>query len=591
MVRARESFLVDAPVEAGVVRAPILASWHRSRLWRVRADQLDLGLERNTDHDSPLVRAAGPVLGDIADLFATEPVSVILCDPAGVVLSRRTGDSGLEQYLDHVWLAPGFSYAEQSIGTNGIGTALEAGGPAQVFGHEHYAEGLEILACAGAPIRHPVTGRVLGLVDLTCWERDANPLLVATASTLTQRIEKALVEHGGRSELAVLSDYLIACRRNRGPVFAVGEDLLMMNDRARQLLDPADQEPLLAEAGEALASGRRHPVLVDLPSGRTARVHCRPTLGADGAVVGGVLDVQLISRVAPAVGRDVVQVPFAVGSGAAWRACCQTVDRHLQAGEWLVLEGEPGSGRETVARAAHQARTPAGRLRILRAEDYGPQWLPELAEELSSGVGSVVLTDVDRLPEDAILALAEVLEPLRESTEADRPWVVATMAPADDEPGPALVTLLACFPRTVDVPPLRRHVEDLPELVTHLLGRLGRGSTLSCSPEVMRVLVHNRWPGNVDQLAGVLRRIVAKRRSGVIELRDLPPECWATGKRVLTPLESLECDAIVQALLDTGGNKGEAARRLAMSRATIYRKVRDYGIVLPGSTEPSAEGA
>jgi transcriptional regulator of acetoin/glycerol metabolism len=77
----------------------------------------------------------------------------------------------------------------------------------------------------------------------------------------------------------------------------------------------------------------------------------------------------------------------------------------------------------------------------------------------------------------------------------------------------------------------------------------------------------------------------------VIELRDLPPECWATGKRVLTPLESLECDAIVQALLDAGGNKGEAARALAMSRATIYRKVRDYGIVLPGSPEPVTEGA
>jgi transcriptional regulator of acetoin/glycerol metabolism len=77
----------------------------------------------------------------------------------------------------------------------------------------------------------------------------------------------------------------------------------------------------------------------------------------------------------------------------------------------------------------------------------------------------------------------------------------------------------------------------------------------------------------------------------VIEARDLPAECWVTGKRVLTPLESLECDAIVQALLDTGGNKGEAARRLAMSRATIYRKVREYGIVLPGPAEPAVEGA
>jgi transcriptional regulator of acetoin/glycerol metabolism len=594
LARARTSFLTDETLQAGVVRRPILASWHRSRLWQVRPDQLDLGLEPETDRDTLLTRAAEPVLREIADLFATEPVSVILCDAAGVVLSRRTGDTGLEQYLDRVWLAPGFSYAEQTVGTNGIGTALEARGPAQVFGHEHYAERLERLACAGAPIRHPVSGKVLGIVDLTCWQRDAGPLLVATAGTLTQRIEKMLLDQAGRRELAVLGDYLTACRRNRGPVLAIGDDLLMMNDRARQLLEPGDQEPLLAEAGEALRSGRRHPLLVDLPSGRTARVHCRPTMGADG-VVGGVLDVQLVGR--PGGGdrpsRPPVQLgrAFAVGSGIAWRKCCETVDRHLQTGEWLVLEGEPGSGRETVARAAHHAHAPAARLRVLRADEHSPSWVAEVADELAEGSGTVVLTDVDRLPPAALTALADLLEPLRESTGADRPWVVATLSPQEGEPGPELAALLACFPRTVDVPPLRRHVEDLAELVPHLLGRLGRGAALTCPPEVMRVLVHNRWPGNVDQLFAVLRHIVAKRRAGVVELRDLPPECWATGKRVLTPLESLECDAIVQALLDAGGNKGEAARRLAMSRATIYRKVRDYGIVLPGTAEPASEGA
>jgi transcriptional regulator of acetoin/glycerol metabolism len=97
----------------------------------------------------------------------------------------------------------------------------------------------------------------------------------------------------------------------------------------------------------------------------------------------------------------------------------------------------------------------------------------------------------------------------------------------------------------------------------------------------MRVLTHNRWPGNVDQLVAVLRKVVARRRSGVIGVRDLPPECRVTSKRVLTPLESLECDAIVEALVDASGNKVEAARRLAMSRATIYRKIRDYGISVP----------
>ncbi|MGY1604008.1 sigma-54-dependent Fis family transcriptional regulator [Geodermatophilus sp. SYSU D00815] len=585
VARARTSFLVDEPVVPGVVREPILASWTRSRLWRVRTDHLDLPFEPGAGGDTVLTRAAEPVLREIADLFATEPVSVILCDNDGVVLSRRTGDSGLEHHLDRVCLAPGFSYAEQFVGTNGIGTALEARGPAQVFGHEHYVERLEELACAGAPIRHPVTGKVLGVVDLTCWRRDAGPLLVATAGTLTRQIEQVLLEQSGERELAVLNDYLLACRRNRGPVLAIGEDLLMMNDRARELLDPADQEPLLAEAGEALAEGRRHPLLIDLPSGRTARVHCRPTVSGSG-IVGGVLDVQLISTAPVAQRRPPRAVPAppsaAVGSGAAWTKCRTAVDRHQQAGEWLVLEGEPGSGRETVARAVHQARTPAARLRVLRGEDAGPDWLAEIAEELTVEGGTVVLTDVDRVPRPLQAELADVLEPHREPTGAGRPWVVATVGVLGHDPGPELAALLSCFPWTVPVPPLRHRLDDLAELVPHLLARLGHGS-LSCSPEAMRVLTHNRWPGNVDQLVAVLRKVVAKRRSGVVGVRDLPPECRSTTKRMLTPLEALECDAIVEALVDAGGNKVEAARRLAMSRATIYRKIRDYGISVPSA--------
>lgn len=594
LARARTSFLSEGQVAAGVVREPILASWTRSRVWHVRPDHLELPFEAGPEGETRLTRAAEPVLRDIADLFATEPVSVILCDADGVVLSRRTGDRSLEQHLDRVWLAPGFSYAERFVGTNGIGTALEARGPAQVFGHEHFVDRLEDLACAGAPIRNPVTGKVLGVVDLTCWRRDAGPLLVATAATLTHRIETMLLEQSGQREVAVLSDYLTACRRNRGPVLAIGDDLLMMNDRARELLDPAELEPLVSEASEAMTAGRRHPLVIDLPSGRTARVHCRPTVSG-GRIVGGVLDVAVITP-APAVHPPAVPglrgpvTAAVVGSGAAWSKCCTAVDRHAQAGEWLALEGEAGSGRTTVVRLAHQRRTPAARLRVHRCEDHGPHRTAEIAGELAAGGGSLVLAHVDRLPAEAIGELFEVLEPYRDSTDVDRTWVVATLAPSDVERPPELDELLSLFPRTVSVPPLRHHVEDVTELVPALLARLSHGRPLTCSPEAMRVLMHNRWPGNVTQLASVLRKVVAHRRSGVIELSDLPPECRATTKRVLTPLESLECDAIVEALVDAGGNKVDAARRLSMSRATIYRKIHDYGISVAG-TDPGGRGS
>jgi transcriptional regulator of acetoin/glycerol metabolism len=584
-VRARTSFLVDDRVEEGTVRDTILASWTRSREWHVESDNVELSCEFSPEPDTPLTRAAAPVMADVADQLAGEPVSLILTDSDGVVLDRRTGDSALHQHLDKVWLAPGFSYAEKFIGTNGIGTALEGRGPVQVFGHEHYVEHLADLACAGAPIWHPVTGKLLGVVDLTCWRPDAGRFMSTAVARIARQIEGALLDQSGPRELALLHDYLAACQRNRGAVLAVSPDLVMMNDRARELIDPADQVTLLAGATEALNSDRRL-LLVDLPSGAVARVQCRPSWINRGAA-GGVLQVQLAApdiaaRPRPAALPPVSPLPAAVGSGLLWTKCCQAVDRHFHNREWLVLEGEPGTGKTTLARATHQMRTPAAHLRMLDAEGYSSRWIAEITEELETGGGTLVISHVDRLPPDGMQALTDALEPHRESTDHERPWVVVTVGPGGLAGSNGTADLLEFFPRTVEVPPLRHHVEDVAELVPHLIARLTRGSDLTCSPEAMRVLMRNRWPGNVEQLYQMLRKTVARRRAGELTPADLPPECRAITRRVLTPLEAIECDAIVDALLDNNGNKAEAARHLGMSRATIYRKIRGYGISMPG---------
>lgn len=587
VARARDSFLVDDPLEPGAVREPIVASWQRSRQFDVAADHLDLPHETEPDPQSLLSRAARPILDDVADQFATEPVSVILTDDDGVVLDRRTGDTALEQHLNRIWLAPGFSYAERYVGTNGIGTALEGRGPAVVFGHEHYVEHLEDMACAGAPIRHPITGKVLGVLDLTCWRRQANLMMAGMATAVARRVEETLLAQSGRREISLFNDYLSACRRGSGAVLALGQDMLMMNDRAREALDPRDQAPLLASATEALGSGRRQQLVLDLPSGATARVQVRPS---EGSGRGGILQVQLLPGTARpaergrarAVSPPPAPLPAVVGSGALWSKCCAAVDRHFVAREWLVLEGEAGCGKTALARATHQRRTPAAHLRVLDGDDYSPAWIAEITEELETGEGgTLILTHLDRLPVAGVQALCDALEPHRESTDPERPWLVVTVGRGAGR-GPAdLTELLDYFPRTVEVPPLRHHVEDVAELVPCLIGRLTRGSDLTCSPEAMRVLMRNRWAGNVEQLYQVLRKIVAKRRTGMIGIRDLPSECRATTRRVLTPLEAIECDAIVDALLDTDGNKAEAARNLGMSRATIYRKIRGYGISVP----------
>jgi transcriptional regulator of acetoin/glycerol metabolism len=141
--------------------------------------------------------------------------------------------------------------------------------------------------------------------------------------------------------------------------------------------------------------------------------------------------------------------------------------------------------------------------------------------------------------------------------------------------------LQAVFSRTIEVPPLRHHIDDLGELVPHLLVQLTNDDRLTCSPQALAQLSRLNWPGNVSQLRKVLSDVSKHRHAGTIEVADLPPECRSTSRRVLSPIEALERDAIVNALLDSGESPTHAAQMLGMSRATIYRKIRQYGISLP----------
>ena len=585
LARTRENFLTRDAVEPQQVRGPILASWSRSREWNVPADHIELSYVRDPDLDTPLTRSAMPVLRHLRDHLDGQPISVILTDATGVVLTRLTSDPDLERHLDGVNLAPGFSYAEEQVGTNGIGTALEGGQPAHVFGHEHYAEHLEDLACAGVPIHHPISGKVVGAVDLTCWRKHADRLLIALVKTTADQITQALLTDSSAQELELLQDYLRACRRSNGIVLALSKDLVMMNEHARHVLDPGDQAVLLGQAGEALAGGKSRAVEVELPTGLTARMHCHPSrgLGQLGSA-GGVVHVKLLEagwRVAadaPAPARMVL--PGLVGSGALWLRSCQQVQEAYEAGEWLVLEGEPGVGKLALARAVHQRRSPAGHLEVLDAADAGTaDWLPGVRKALLAPEGDVVIRHIDRLVPRQARALAGALAQARSAERAEPLWVAVTLTRRAAVPN--LTELLRAFPGSVTLPPLRHHIEDLPELTTFFLGKLSQHGRLGVSPEAAKLLVRSNWPGNVEQLWQVFRRIVQHRRTGSILARDLPPECWTVSRRLLSPLEAMERDAIVASLLDTEGNKARAAESLGMSRATIYRKIHEYGIIIP----------
>ena len=595
LAEARIRFLQAEPVDSSAVRKPILASWWRSRQWQVAADHVDLDYLHEPDLETRLARSAEPVLRKLHEELSGQKISVILTDADGLVLARLTGDRDLERALDSIKLAPGFSYAEDRVGTNGIGTALEAGGPAHVFGHEHYAESLDRFGCAGVPIHDPVSGKTVGVIDLTCWRKDADPLMISLVKATAEQITQALVMARSSRDVDLLQEYVRACRRTGGIVLALGNDVVMLNDHARTLLDPGDQAALIGHATEALTRHTAGPVTVDLPSGVVARMSCRRI--SEGPIADGVVHVKLVSAVPGAAAvpapRAPMYLPGLVGGGAAWLRACREAEALYDSSDWMTLEGEPGVGKLALARAVHQRRNPAAPFHVLDADSAGPDWPVKSRRELLDGKGMLVIRHVDALNARQLHALASALGEARAAAGAARAAGAASAAGAAGlrvavtlnrkQATGDLTRLLRFFSGTVELPPLRHHIEDLHELVPFFLARLSQQGQLTCSPETMQLLLRHSWPGNTEQLWQVLRQVVQRRRAGAIRPRDLPPECWTVSRRLLSRLESIERDAIVQSLLDHDGNKVRAAEALGMSRATIYRKIHEYGIVAPGS--------
>ena len=582
VARDRQRFLAGEPLEPSRVRGDILASWRRSREQDVAADRVVHTYQDDIDPDMALTRSARPVLRALREQMEGQTVSIILSDHSGLVLSRSSGDLELDRYLDVVELAPGFCYGEDSVGTNGIGTALEIGGPVAVLGHEHYVENLERLSCVAVPIKHPVTGRTAGVLNLTCWTRDAGPLLLSLAKNAVAQIRQELTAGAGDGQLKLLQAYQRASRRSSGIVFAVTGDTVILGDSVRSRLSPDDQSAMVTHALESLMNGDHRQIDVDLPSGTRARMQAQfMGEGEKGTVVSVSLAEAWPGRRPNVEHTTDVGLPGIVGTDPVWTHCCREVETAARNGEWLVVRGERGVGKLALLRAVHLRLHPGSQVTVLdaAADHTASGWAKAASAALDGTATGVVITHAEALEGSRLTVTADVLRQARAKRGSRLRWVATTLADGADELN--LLPLLDHFPRTVDVPPLRLHLRDVALLVPHLLRRVDPHGHLTYSSEVIATMMRGSWTGNVTELDGVLHEIVAHRRSGEIVLEDLPPAARTVSRRRLTHIEALERDAVVAALHQANGDKTRAAKALGMSRATIYRKIRDYGILAP----------
>ncbi|MBT2389003.1 GAF domain-containing protein [Streptomyces sp. ISL-1] len=563
-------------------RPLVVASWQRSIEYQVKSSCIDAPYLENPNLDSPLAKAALPILSALHEQLADDPVSTMVTDRNGVVLSRMVSHQALTTRLNRVQLAPGHVFAERYVGTNGIGTALASGRPVMIAGSQHYVEALRDFHCAAVPILHPTRRTLLGAFNLTTARQGSAGMLMALARSVAGQIESEIAAISSRRERALFQDYMDACSSVRpGPVLAINRDVVMMNEQLRSAVTGTDHYALLDHAHEIADDPRFEGTRsIALPSGRIAELRVSRSRREDSDA-GTIFRVRVIGRPqsGPVASAGSTRSGLGlVGSSPRWLSAVAETEAAFVAGSWLHLVGEAGAGKRTLIEALHRAKGAGRRLERVEAPlsesaHATEQWLRNVRELLAEPSNVVVLRDVHLLAAHLRQQLRSLLTRL--DTTATGQLIMTSQ--------PSMVTTDDVLDRlcdaSVEVPPLRHRYGDIEHLVRFFLLKYRPSGESSCSPDALTMLQRCPWPENVRQLESVIRGLARRPSVRILRVEDLPPECRVSSHKVLTTIEALERDAILRGLMDRNSNVQRTAQDLGISRATMYRKMRRYGIV------------
>jgi DNA-binding NtrC family response regulator len=273
----------------------------------------------------------------------------------------------------------------------------------------------------------------------------------------------------------------------------------------------------------------------------------------------------------------------------------------------VLLLGEPGTGKEWVARTIHQESS--GRERAFAAVECGRLGVEVLEALLFNpaglawaGVGTVFLKEPQRLPREQQAKLLGLLEVASSSGKAGQ---LRFLAGSSAEPGeevragrllPELYLALSTL--TISLPPLRERMQELPTFVERMLARLAETDEPGpkrLSGEALEILQGYAWPGNLTELQGVLAEAAGRAAAADIQPGDLPlylrnpapaPE---RNLPLDTLLEQVERRLILLALRKARNNKTRAAEILAIWRPRLLRRMEALGIKDESDEEPGED--
>jgi signal transduction histidine kinase len=249
LTTVRNEFLTTGILTLRTPRPIILNSWQRCNVLQVNparryaplAVARESQLQNLREANEILVRATRSVMDHLTDFLAASGYVVVLSDARGRLLDV-VGDATIRRRLARIDFVPGGDWSEAAAGTNAIGTALADGHGVQLMAAEHYCDGWQDLTCTAAPIRHPFTGEVMGILDVTGDYRLIRTFLTSTLAEATldasQQVQTLLTtnDHASLNRAGYGPGLSLPSSAKNGTKYGPGLSLLPSSAPARPLL-------------------------------------------------------------------------------------------------------------------------------------------------------------------------------------------------------------------------------------------------------------------------------------------------------------------------------------------------------------------
>jgi transcriptional regulator with PAS, ATPase and Fis domain len=581
-----------------------------------------------------LIETSRPFMKNLYAVVKGSGFIVLLMDTEGYLLDFIGDDDAVNESKKGNMLV-GSLWNEKMAGNTGMHTAYALGRPAQVIACEHYCLIMHRWTTSGAMIRNP-QAKIIGGIGMSGPYRKVHPHTLGMVVAAGHAIENALKVNQALSDLQIaygLQEKVISAIPDALIAINTADEILIVNSTAQHVLG-APSAKLVGRKLATVFEGTENKALRDLIAGAEEVADIEVQVARQNKVasytlstniilsplskqIGKIITLKEIKKVRSLVYRMVgAEAKFRfediVGSDSGLKGIVKLAKMAAGSVSNLLLLGESGTGKDVLAQAIHNgSRRSDGPYVAINcaaiprdlisselfgyssgaftgAKKGGNQGKFELADK-----GTIFLDEIGEMPPDLQASLLRVIEDkaiTRIGSKSVIPLDVRIIAATNKNLREEVYKgnfredlYYRLNVLTIEMIPLRERKTDIPLLVHHFIASLRRrlGKNIDrIHDSAMELLLEYSWPGNVRELQNVIERAVNIMPGTEFTVELLPNEIThqrqvSRREPEIIPLQEMERRMIID-MLRAHTQKSDIARKLKISRSTLYRKIAHY---------------